>query len=157
MDLDLDPETLAFRDEALSWLAEYGGRDASPLQWVMFEEEYYAAGAPARVSANGISLLGPALFAHGTEEQKARILPAMARSDDIWAQAWSEPEAGSDLAAVRSRASRTDGGWLLSGQKTWSSRAAFADRAYGLFRTDPDSVRHKGLTYCMFDLRTEGV
>jgi alkylation response protein AidB-like acyl-CoA dehydrogenase len=196
MDLDLDPATLAFRDEARAWLAanvpasplpamdtregfdahrawerrlaearwsvvswpaEYGGRDATLLQWVIFEEEYYAAGAPARVSANGISLLGPALFAHGTEEQKARILPRMARSDDIWAQAWSEPEAGSDLAAVRSRAVRTEGGWVLYGQKTWSSRAAFAGRAYGLFRTDPDAERHRGLTYLMFDLAAPGV
>jgi alkylation response protein AidB-like acyl-CoA dehydrogenase len=81
----------------------------------------------------------------------------MARADDIWAQAWSEPEAGSDLAAVRSRAVRTDGGWLLSGQKTWSSRAAFADRAFGLFRSDPGAERHRGLTYLMFDLRAAGV
>jgi alkylation response protein AidB-like acyl-CoA dehydrogenase len=109
------------------------------------------------VSANGISLLGPALFAHGTEEQKARILPGMARSDDIWAQAWSEPEAGSDLAAVRSRAVRAEDGWVLYGQKTWSSRAAFADRAYGLFRTDPSAERHHGLTYLMFDLAAPGV
>jgi alkylation response protein AidB-like acyl-CoA dehydrogenase len=81
----------------------------------------------------------------------------MARSDDIWAQSWSEPEAGSDLAAVRSRAERTGGGWLLFGQKAWSSRAAFADRAYGLFRTDPEAERHKGLTYLMFDLTAGGV
>jgi alkylation response protein AidB-like acyl-CoA dehydrogenase len=195
MNLDLDPATLAFRDEARDWLAahvpaelpsmdtregfdvhrawerelaqarwsvvswpsEYGGRDATLLQWVVFEEEYYAAGGPPRVSANGISLLGPTLFAHGTEEQKSRVLPGMARADDIWAQAWSEPEAGSDLAAVRSRAERTDGGWLLFGQKTWSSRAAFADRAYGLFRTDPGAERHRGLTYLMFDLAADGV
>jgi alkylation response protein AidB-like acyl-CoA dehydrogenase len=212
MDLDLDAGTLAFRDEARSWLhdnvpdtplpamdtregfdahrewehrladarwsvvswpEEYGGRDASLLQWVIFEEEYYAAGAPARVSANGVSLLGPTLFAHGTEEQQARVLPRMARADDLWAQAWSEPEAGSDLAAVRSRAVRADGGWVLSGQKTWSSRAAFADRAYGLFRTDPDAElcfprplrsaeagpppSHRGLTYLMFDLTAPGV
>ena len=81
----------------------------------------------------------------------------MARADDVWAQAWSEPEAGSDLAAIRSTATRTDGGWLLSGQKTWSSRAAYADRAFGLFRTDPDAQRHRGLTYLMFDLRGAGV
>jgi alkylation response protein AidB-like acyl-CoA dehydrogenase len=81
----------------------------------------------------------------------------MARADDIWAQAWSEPEAGSDLAAIRSRGVRTDGGWLLSGQKTWSSRAAFADRGFGLFRTDPAAERHRGLTYFMFDLRAPGV
>ncbi|OLF18980.1 acyl-CoA dehydrogenase family protein [Actinophytocola xanthii] len=196
MDLDLDEDALAFRDEVRSWLAErvpaeplppmdtpegaeqhrawervlagarlsavtwpreYGGREASLLEWVVFEEEYHAAGAPARVSANGIALLGSTLLAHGTAEQKERVLPRMARADDIWAQAWSEPEAGSDLAAVRSRASRVDGGWVLNGQKTWSSRAAVADRAFGLFRNDPEARRHRGLTYLMVDLRAEGV
>ena len=145
------------RLSAVTWPHEYGGRDASLLDWVVFEEEYYASGAPGRVSANGIALLGSTLLALGTPEQRARILPRMARADDIWAQAWSEPEAGSDLAAVRSRAVRTDGGWVLSGQKTWSSRGAFADRAFGLFRSDPAAERHRGLTYLMFDLRAEGV
>jgi alkylation response protein AidB-like acyl-CoA dehydrogenase len=145
------------RLSAVTWPREYGGRDASLLEWVVFEEEYYAAGAPGRVSANGIALLGSTLLALGTDEQRARILPRMARADDLWAQAWSEPEAGSDLAAVRSRAVRTDGGWVLSGQKTWSSRGAVADRAFGLFRSDPAARRHRGLTYLMFDLRAEGV
>lgn len=141
----------------VSWPTEFGGRDASLLEWVIFEEEYYAAGAPGRVNQNGISMLGPTLFSHGTAEQRRRILPPMARGEQIWAQAWSEPEAGSDIAALRSAAVRTDGGWLLSGQKTWSSRAAFADNAFGLFRSDPTSERHHGLTYLMFDLRAEGV
>ncbi len=145
------------RLSAVTWPREYGGRDASLLEWVVFEEEYYASGAPGRVSANGIALLGSTLLALGTDEQRARILPRMARADDLWAQAWSEPEAGSDLAAVRSRAVRTDGGWVLSGQKTWSSRGAVADRAFGLFRSDPSAQRHRGLTYLMFDLRAEGV
>jgi len=142
---------------AVTWPREYGGRDASLLDWVVFEEEYYASGAPGRVGQNGIALLGSTLLTVGTAEQRARVLPRMTRADDIWAQAWSEPEAGSDLASVRSRAVRTDGGWLLSGQKTWSSRAAFADRAFGLFRSDPAAQRHRGLTYLMFDLRAEGV
>src|SRR5262245_8104271 len=142
---------------AVTWPREYGGREASLLDWVIFEDEYWAAGAPGRVTANGIALLGSTLLALGTTEQKARLLPRMARAEDIWAQAWSEPEAGSDLAAVRSRATRTGGGWILFGQKTWSSRAAFADRAYGLFRTDPGADRHRGLTYLMFDLRAPGV
>jgi alkylation response protein AidB-like acyl-CoA dehydrogenase len=145
------------RWSVVSWPREYHGRDASMLQWLLFEEEYYASGAPGRVSQNGIFMLGPTLFAHGTQEQRDRILPAMARGDEVWAQAWSEPEAGSDIAALRSTAVRTDGGWRLSGQKTWSSRAAFADRAFGLFRTDPDAQRHHGLTYFMADLRAEGV
>jgi alkylation response protein AidB-like acyl-CoA dehydrogenase len=141
----------------VSWPRAYTGRDASLLQWVIFEEEYYAAGAPGRVSQNGIFLLAPTLFAHGSQQQRDRILPGMARGEQVWAQAWSEPEAGSDIAGLRSRAVRTEGGWLLSGQKTWSSRAAFADRAFGLFRTEPDADRHRGLTYFMFDLGADGV
>ncbi|MBF6288183.1 acyl-CoA dehydrogenase family protein [Nocardia cyriacigeorgica] len=145
------------RYSVVSWPQEYGGRDASLLEWVLFEQEYYAAGAPGRVSQNGIFLLAPTLFEHGAPEQLARIMPRMARADDIWAQAWSEPEAGSDLAGIRSTARRTEGGWLLSGQKTWSSRAAYADRAFGLFRSDPEAERHRGLTYVMFPLDAEGV
>lgn len=148
----------ADRWSVVSWPEEYGGRGASLLQWLLFEEEYYAAGAPGRVGQNGISLLAPTLFEHGTDEQRARILRPMARGEVIWAQAWSEPEAGSDLASLRSTAVRTDGGWLLNGQKTWSSRAAFADRAFGLFRSDPDAARpHQGLSYLMFPLDAPGV
>ncbi|MFE9611885.1 acyl-CoA dehydrogenase family protein [Streptomyces sp. NPDC006012] len=146
------------RWSVVSWPTEHGGRDSSLLQWLIFEEEYYAAGAPGRVSQNGINLLAPTLFEHGTDEQRARILPPMASGEVIWAQAWSEPESGSDLASLRSTAVRTGGGWLLSGQKTWSSRAAFADRAFGLFRSDPDADRpHRGLTYVMFPLDADGV
>ncbi|MCM2424561.1 acyl-CoA dehydrogenase family protein [Streptomyces sp. RKAG337] len=146
------------RWSVVSWPEEYGGRGASILRWLVFEEEYYAANAPGRVSQNGINLLAPTLFEHGTDEQRARILPAMASGATIWAQAWSEPEAGSDLASLRSTATRADGGWLLNGQKTWSSRAAFADRAFGLFRSDPAADRpHRGLTYLMFALDAPGM
>lgn len=141
----------------VSWPEEFGGRDASLVQWLLFEEEYYAAGAPGRVGQNGIFLLAPTLFEHGTAEQRRRYLPRMASGEDVWAQAWSEPEAGSDLAAIRSSARRVPGGWRLSGQKTWSSRAAFADRAFGLFRSDPDAERHRGLTYFLFPLDADGV
>ncbi|MFF3728855.1 acyl-CoA dehydrogenase family protein [Streptomyces sp. NPDC002476] len=148
----------ADRWSVVSWPRAYGGRGLGLFHWLAFEEEYYAAGAPGRVSQNGINLLAPTLFDHGTEEQRARILPSMASGEVIWAQAWSEPEAGSDLASLRSRAVRTEGGWLLSGQKTWSSRAAFADRAFGIFRTDPGAAKpHHGLTYLMFDLAAPGV
>ncbi len=141
----------------VSWPEQYGGRDASLADWLAFEDEYHRAGAPVRVGQNGLFLLAPTLFAHGTAEQRDRILPPMATAEQVWAQAWSEPGAGSDLAAIRSAAARTDGGWLLTGQKTWSSRAAFADRAFGLFRSDPSAERHRGLTYLMFDLRAPGV
>jgi len=111
----------------INWPKKYGGRDAPLLHWVVFEEEYFRAGAPGRASANGTSMLAPTLFAHGTEEQLDRILPKMASGEQIWAQAWSEPESGSDLASLRSTATKTDGGWLLNGQKIWSSRAPFAE------------------------------
>lgn len=141
----------------ITWPKRYGGRDAPLLHWVVFEEEYFRAGAPGRASANGTSMLAPTLFAHGTEEQRDRILPKMASGEEIWAQAWSEPESGSDLASLRSTATATDGGWLLNGQKIWSSRAPFAERGFGLFRSNPGAERHNGLTYFMFDLKAKGV
>ena len=141
----------------VDWPARYGGRDATLVQWLLFEEEYYRVGAPRRVSQNGVFLLAPTLFDFGTEAQRDRYLARIARADDIWAQAWSEPDAGSDLAAIRSTARRADGGWVLSGQKTWSTRAAFADRAFGLFRSDPDAPRHRGLSYFLFPLDADGV
>ncbi|MDT5090838.1 MAG: hypothetical protein QOH60_201 [Mycobacterium sp.] len=141
----------------ITWPERYGGRDATLLQWVVFEEEYFRAGAPGRASANGTSMLAPTLFAHGTEEQRDRVLPKMASGEEIWAQAWSEPESGSDLASLRSTATKTDGGWLLNGQKIWSSRAVFGDKAFGLFRSDPGAERHRGLTYFMFSLHADGV
>jgi alkylation response protein AidB-like acyl-CoA dehydrogenase len=147
------------RLSVVSWPLEYGGREASLVEWVIFEEEYYRAGAPGRVSQNGIFLLAPIIFDHGTPEQQARFLPTMATGEKIWAQAWSEPEAGSDLASLRSTATRDDarGGWVLNGQKTWSSRAAYAHWGFGLFRSDPEAERHRGLTYFVFPLDAEGI
>ncbi|HLG00104.1 MAG TPA: acyl-CoA dehydrogenase family protein [Acidimicrobiia bacterium] len=145
----------------VSWPREYGGREASLWQWLIFEEEYWAAGAPQRNSQNGISLLAPTLFEFGTDEQRDRILPKMASGEEVWAQGWSEPNAGSDLAGIQSRAERAtdDGqdGWRLTGQKTWCSRGAFCDRLFGLFRSDPAAERHRGLTYLMADLHADGV
>jgi alkylation response protein AidB-like acyl-CoA dehydrogenase len=147
------------RWSVVSWPSEYGGREASLVEWVIFEEEYYRAGAPGRVSQNGIFLLAPILFDHGTGEQQDRFLPSMATGEQVWAQAWSEPEAGSDLASLRSTATRDDerGGWLLNGQKTWSSRASYAHWGFGLFRSDPAAQRHSGLTYFLFPLDADGV
>ena len=142
------------RWSVVSWPEEYHGREASLVEWVVFEEEYYRAGAPGRVSQNGIFLLAPIIFDHGTQEQQDRFLPTMATGEQIWAQCWSEPEAGSDLASLTSTARRDDerGGWLLNGQKTWSSRATFAHWGFGLFRSDPEAERHHGLTYFLFPL-----
>ena len=143
----------------VSWPEEFGGRGAGLIEWVLFEEEYYRAGAPTRVAQNGISLLAPILFEHGTDDQRNRYLRDMTDGSLIWAQAWSEPGAGSDLAAIRSTAKRDEerGGWLLSGQKTWSSRAVWADRGFGLFRTDPAAQRHRGLTYFLFPMDAPGL
>jgi alkylation response protein AidB-like acyl-CoA dehydrogenase len=149
----------AARWSVVSWPAEYGGRDADLWQWLIFEEEYYRAGAPQRVTQNGIFLLSPTIFAFGTQEQKDTLLPRMAAADDLWCQAWSEPGAGSDLASLTSRATRDDdrGGWVLNGQKTWSTRGAFCTHAFGLFRTDPAAGRHRGLTYLLVPLDAPGV
>ncbi|MFD5026049.1 acyl-CoA dehydrogenase family protein [Streptomyces sp. NPDC058373] len=147
------------RWSVVSWPEEYGGRDASLWQWLVFEDEYHRSGAPARVTQNGIFLLAPTVFAFGTEEQRRRVLPRMAAAEDLWAQGWSEPGAGSDLAATRSRAVRDEeaGGWRLTGQKTWTTRGAFCTHLFGLFRTDPDTERHRGLTYFLVPLDAPGV
>lgn len=143
----------------VSWPREYGGRDASLWEWLVFEEEYHRAGAPQRVTQNGIFLLAPTVFEFGTQEQKDRILPRMASGEQTWCQGWSEPNAGSDLAGIRSKAVRDDGagGWRLSGQKTWTTRGAFCTHLFGLFRSDPDAERHRGLTYFLVDLSSPGV
>jgi len=140
----------------VTWPEKYGGRGLDLIRWLIFEEEYYRAAAPQRVNQNGIFLLGPTLMEFGTEQQKARFLPRMAAGDEIWAQAWSEPGAGSDLAGVRSTARRDGDCYVLNGQKTWSSRAAFADWAFGLFRA-PGTERHKGMSLVLFPLDAPGV
>ncbi len=149
----------AERWAVVSWPEAYGGRDASLWEWLIFEEEYYRAGAPQRVTQNGIFLLAPTVFAFGTPEQQDTILPRMAAAEDLWCQGWSEPNAGSDLAAIASRAVRDEaaGGWRLSGQKTWTTRGAFCTHLFGLFRSDPDAERHRGLTYFLVPLDAEGV
>ena len=139
------------------WPTELGGRGCDLIEWLIFEEEYYGAGAPMRVNQNGQLLLGPTLMEFGTEAQKKRFLPRMAASADMWAQGWSEPNAGSDMAAITSKATRDGDGYLLNGQKTWSTRAIFADWLFGLFRSDPASSRHHGLSFVMVPLNAPGV
>ncbi|MFM8498618.1 MAG: acyl-CoA dehydrogenase family protein [Chakrabartia sp.] len=141
----------------VTWPEAFGGRGLDLIQWLIFEEEYFRAGGPNRANQNGIFLLGPTIMEFGTEEQKARFLPPMARGEVIWAQAWSEPGAGSDMAAISSKAVRDGDQYVITGQKTWSSRAAFADWGFGMFRTDPESKRHKGLTFILFDLNSPGI
>ena len=154
-----EAELAADRWSVVSWPEEFGGRGVGILEWLVFEEEYWRAQAPLRVSQNGVFLLAPTMFEFGTDAQKQRFLPPMASAAEIWCQGWSEPDAGSDLAGIRSRAQRSDdeGGWVLSGQKTWASRGAFAEWCFGLFRTDPEAERHRGLTYFLIDMATPGV
>lgn len=143
----------------VSWPEAYGGRDASLWEWLIFEEEYYAAGAPQRITQNGIFLLAPTIFEFGTQAQQDHYLPRMSAAVDLWCQGWSEPNAGSDLAGISSRAVRDDaaGGWRLSGQKTWTTRGAFCTHMFGLFRTDPEAQRHRGLSYFLVPLDADGV
>jgi alkylation response protein AidB-like acyl-CoA dehydrogenase len=141
----------------VTWPEAYGGRGLDLIQWLIFEEEYFRAGGPNRANQNGIFLLGPTIMEFGTDEQKKRFLTPMAKGEVIWAQAWSEPGAGSDMAAISSKAVRDGDHYVITGQKTWSSRAAFADWGFGMFRTDPESKRHKGLTFILFDLNTPGI
>lgn len=146
---------------AVTWPEALGGRGCDLIEWLIFEEEYWRADAPLRVNQNGVFLLAPTLMDYGTEEQKKRFLPRMARADDIWAQGWSEPGAGSDLAAIRCSARKVcdaDGeAYVINGQKIWSTRAVFADWLFGLFRTDPDSERHRGLSFILLPLGLPGI
>ncbi len=157
--LDWEGQLFADRWSVVSWPAAYGGRDATLWEWLIFEEEYYRAGAPQRVTQNGIFLLAPTIFEFGTPEQQDRLLPRMAAAQDLWCQGWSEPDAGSDLAGIKSRAERDDqaGGWRVTGQKTWTTRGAFCTHLFGLFRTDPAAERHHGMTYLLVPLDAEGV
>lgn len=141
----------------VDWPAEYGGREVSPWHWLAFEDEYYGSGAPSRVNQNGIFLLAPSIFGYGTEEQKRRLLPRIAAAEDVWCQGWSEPGAGSDLAAIRTQARSADGSWYLSGQKTWTTRGAFSTHIFVIARSDPKSTRHHGLSYFLVPLDAEGV
>ncbi|MGH8504481.1 MAG: acyl-CoA dehydrogenase family protein [Stenotrophobium sp.] len=147
----------AGRWSAVTWPSELGGRGCDLIEWLIFEEEYWRANAPLRVNQNGIFLLAPTLMEYGTAEQKARFLPRMAAGDDIWAQGWSEPGAGSDMAAIRCKATRDGSDYVVNGQKIWSTRAVFADWCFGLFRSDPESSRHHGLTFVLLPLNLPGI
>ena len=145
------------RWSAVTWPKELGGRSADLIDWLIFEEEYWRAGAPLRVNQNGVFLLAPTLMEYGSDEQKARFLPRMAAGQDIWAQGWSEPGAGSDMAAIRTKAILDGDHYVINGQKTWSTRAVFADWCFGLFRTDAESQRHHGLTFILHPLDLPGI
>jgi alkylation response protein AidB-like acyl-CoA dehydrogenase len=142
----------------LSWPREYGGRGAGLAEEIIFEYEYARAAAPARVNTQALELLGPTLLAFGTEKQKQRFLPKILAVEEMWGQGFSEPGAGSDLAAVRTKASRDDDVWRIDGQKVWTTFGHHADWLYVLCRTDTNTAqRHKGLSLLLVDVDQPGV
>lgn len=141
----------------VGWPEEHGGRGATLEQQVAFHEEYALADAPARVNHLGEQLLGPTLMAFGTPEQQRRFLPRIVTVEELWCQGYSEPDAGSDLAGVRTRAERDGDTWVVNGQKIWTSLAHESDWCFVVARTEPGSRRHKGLSYLLVPLRQPGV
>ncbi len=141
----------------LYWPEAYGGRGASAVEVAIFNMEYARAGAPQPVNRVGLNLAGPTLLAHGTPAQKARWLPAILDASEIWCQLFSEPDAGSDLAALSTRAEPVEGGWRLTGQKVWTSYAQFARWGICLARTDPAVAKHRGISYLVVDMESTGI
>ncbi|EOM74512.1 acyl-CoA dehydrogenase [Rhodococcus rhodnii] len=155
--LEWDRHLAAAGWTCLGWPEQYGGRGVSIAQHVAFHEEYARAAAPARVSHVGEELLGPTLIAFGTEEQKQRFLPGIRNVTELWAQGYSEPGAGSDLADVATTARLENGTWVVNGQKIWTSLAHVADWAFVVARTEPGSRRHHGLSFLLVPLDQPGV
>jgi len=141
----------------IGWPTEWGGRGASLTQQVIFFEEYARAGAPGRLNHMGETLLGPTLIAFGSDAQKRRFLPRIVAGEEIWCQGYSEPNAGSDLANVQTRARLEGGEWVIDGQKVWTSWAAWADWCFVVCRSDPASKRHQGLCYLLVPMKQPGV
>lgn len=140
-----------------AWPAEYGGGGRPTSEQIVVDQELAASGAPELVAIVGLDVLGPALLAFGTEEQKQRHVRPILSADEIWCQGFSEPEAGSDLASLRTNAVETEGGYLLNGQKTWVSWGQFARWCGVLARTDPDAPPHKGISLLIVDMESPGL
>jgi alkylation response protein AidB-like acyl-CoA dehydrogenase len=141
----------------LAWPTEVGGRGASIEDQVVFYEEYAKAGGPARINHMGEQLAGPTIIAYGTQEQKDRFLPGILAGTELWCQGYSEPNAGSDLAGVRTKAVLTGDQWHVDGQKVWTSLAHLADWCFVIARTDPASSRHKGLSFLLVPMDQPGI
>jgi alkylation response protein AidB-like acyl-CoA dehydrogenase len=141
----------------ISWPKEYGGRGASLIEQAIFSEEMARQKAPAPANVLGLVMGGPVVIAHGTEDQKERFLEPILSASEIWCQGFSEPESGSDLASLKTKAVRDNGGWRVSGQKVWTTYAHEAKWCMLLTRTDADAPKHKGLTYFICDMEQDGV
>ena len=141
----------------LEWPKEYGGQDASFTQQVISAEEMARVRTPPLINTIGLSIIGPTLVQHGTEEQKKRFLPRILRADDLWCQGFSEPEAGSDLASLRCRAEIDGDDFVVSGQKVWTSLAPISDWMFMLVRTDPDAPKREGISYLLCEMKTPGI
>jgi alkylation response protein AidB-like acyl-CoA dehydrogenase len=139
------------------WPVKYGGRGATPTQSAIFFEELAHSGSPLPANSLGLLLAGPTIMAWGTEEQKERLLPPILSGEDIWCQGFSEPDAGSDLASLRTRATQEDGDWLITGQKVWTSHAAHSRRCALLARTSTEEKRHQGLSFFLMNVDQPGV
>jgi alkylation response protein AidB-like acyl-CoA dehydrogenase len=141
----------------LGWPKEYGGRGATFGQQAIFNEEYVKANAPGRITFFGEGLLGPTLVAMGTEQQKQRFLPPILKATELWCQGYSEPDAGSDLANVRTKAVLDGDEWVITGQKVWTTFAHHADWCFVITRTDFDAPAHQGISYILVPMRQPGV
>ncbi|MCZ6822698.1 MAG: acyl-CoA dehydrogenase family protein [Deltaproteobacteria bacterium] len=142
----------------VGWPQEHGGRGASLTQQVIFYEEYARAAAPGRLGHIGEGLIGPTLIAFGSSAQKQRFLPAIRRGEELWCQGYSEPNAGSDLANVQTKAERVGNEWVINGQKVWTSGAAWSDWCFILCRTDPNAQpKHRGISYLLVPMRQPGI
>jgi alkylation response protein AidB-like acyl-CoA dehydrogenase len=165
---EADDAAFAFRREwqrrlneagyaGISWPEEYGGRGATMVEQAIFNEEIVRARAPQTANVLGLVMGGPVVIAHGTEEQKRRYLGPILSAEEIWCQGFSEPESGSDLASLKTKAVRSNGGWAVTGQKVWTTYAHEAKWCMLVARTDPDAPKHRGLTYFLMDMEQEAV
>jgi alkylation response protein AidB-like acyl-CoA dehydrogenase len=164
---DLD-EVIAFRRvwqhklheggwAGISWPKEYGGRGATMIEQAIFVGEAARLGMPSPANVLGLAMGGPVVIAHGTEEQKQRYLEPILTADEIWCQGFSEPESGSDLASLKTRAVKDGDEWVVTGQKVWTTLAQFSKWCMLVARTDPDAAKHQGLTYFLMDMEQEAV